>query len=407
LVHSNNEGDKIMKFSYLMSRLVRGLKSAGLLASLAGVSVLMAGTAHAQPVTLNVVDVAGNLALTQEALEAFAAKNPTLVSRITFTKAPSPELPGKIRAMQAAGRTDIDLVLTGTDALAAGIALNLWEPLLPAHAAKFPNLMDNYLPAARKMQDLSSGQGIMVTYTPAGPLLEYNPDKVKTPPKTPAELLSWCKANPNKLIYARPANSGPGRTFLMGLPYMLGDKNPKDPIAGWDKTWAYLKELNSCIEYYPTGTGAVFKELGEGSRDLTVTMTGWDINPRALGVVPKQFKVAAFNNFTWVDDAHFMVMPKGLPANRQAVVLQLMAFLLQPAQQALTYDAGYFYPGPAVKDVPLSAAPQKSQDVIKEFGRAEYAEWITKNPHAQPLEDKALVAAFKKWDQEIGSGKAK
>jgi putative spermidine/putrescine transport system substrate-binding protein len=384
-----------------MSRLARACGPRAFLAAFAGAS------AFAQPVTLNVVDVAGNLALTQEALEAFAAKNPTLVSRITFTKAPSPELPGKIRAMQAAGRTDIDLVLTGTDALAAGIALNLWEPLLPAHAAKFPNLVDNYLPAARKMQDLSSGQGVMVTYTPAGPLLEYNPDKVKTPPKTPAELLSWCKANPNKLIYARPANSGPGRTFLMGLPYMLGDKNPKDPIAGWDKTWAYLKELNSCIEYYPTGTGAVFKELGEGSRDMTVTMTGWDINPRALGVVPKQFKVAAFSSFTWVDDAHFMVMPKGLPAARQAVVLQLMAFLLQPAQQALTYDAGYFYPGPAVKDVPLSAAPQKSQDVIKEFGRAEYADWITKNPHAQPLEDKALVAAFKKWDQEIGSGKAK
>lgn len=391
-----------MRFNHLISRLGCSLRAAGLIAS-----VVAFGAAHAQPVTLNVVDVAGNLALTQEALEAFAAKNPNLVSRITFTKAPSPELPGKIRAMQAAGRTDIDLVLTGTDALAAGIALSLWEPLLPAHAAKFPKLMDNYLPAARKMQDLSSGQGVMVTYTPAGPLLEYNPDKVKTPPKTPAELLSWCKANPNKLIYARPANSGPGRTFLMGLPYMLGDKDPKDPIAGWDKTWAYLKELNSCIEYYPTGTGAVFKELGEGSRDLTVTMTGWDINPRALGVVPKQFKVAAFNNFTWVDDAHFMVMPKGLPANRQAVVLELMAFLLQPAQQALTYDAGYFYPGPAVKDVPLTAAPQKSQDVIKEFGRPEYADWIAKNPHAQPLEDKALVAAFKKWDQEIGSGKAK
>jgi putative spermidine/putrescine transport system substrate-binding protein len=391
-----------MRFNHLISRLGCSLRAAGLIAS-----VVAFGAAHAQPVTLNVVDVAGNLALTQEALEAFAAKNPNLVSRITFTKAPSPELPGKIRAMQAAGRTDIDLVLTGTDALAAGIALSLWEPLLPAHAAKFPKLMDNYLPAARKMQDLSSGQGVMVTYTPAGPLLEYNPDKVKTPPKTPAELLSWCKANPNKLIYARPANSGPGRTFLMGLPYMLGDKDPKDPIAGWDKTWAYLKELNSCIEYYPTGTGAVFKELGEGSRDLTVTMTGWDINPRALGVVPKQFKVAAFSNFTWVDDAHFMVMPKGLPANRQAVVLELMAFLLQPAQQALTYDAGYFYPGPAVKDVPLTAAPQKSQDVIKEFGRPEYADWIAKNPHAQPLEDKALVAAFKKWDQEIGSGKAK
>ena len=384
----------------LLSKLVRTLSAAGLVFAAVGV-------VHAEPVTLNVVDVAGNLALTQQPLENFAAKNPQLVSRITFTKAPSPELPGKIRAMQAAGRTDIDLVLTGTDALAAGIALNLWEQLLPAQAAKFPNLMDNYLPSAKKMQDLASGQGIMVTYMPAGPLLEYNPDKVKVPPKTPAELLGWCKANPNRLIYARPANSGPGRTFLMGLPYLLGDKDPKDPIAGWDKTWAYLKELNSCIEYYPTGTGAVMKELGEGSRDMTVTVTGWDINPRALGVVPKQFKVAALNGFTWINDAHYMVMPKGLPAARQAVVMELMAFLLKPEQQALTYDAGYFYPGPAVKNVPLTAAPQKSQDVIKEFGRPEYAAWIANQPHAQPLEDKTMVAAFKKWDQDIGAAKQK
>ncbi len=396
-----------MKFKHLESVLLRRLRRAGTAAAVAGVSALSVGMATAQPVTINVVDVAGNLALTQEALEAFRVKNPTLVSRITFTKAPAPELPGKIRAMQAAGRTEIDLVLTGTDALAAGIALNLWEPLLPAHAAKFPGLMDNYLSSAVRMQDLANGQGIMVTYMPAGPLLEYNPDKVKTPPKTPAELLSWCKANPNKLIYARPANSGPGRTFLMGLPYLLGDKDPKDPIAGWDKTWAYLKELNSCIEYYPTGTGAVMKELGEGSRDMTVTVTGWDINPRALGVVPKQFKVGAFNGFTWVNDAHYMVMPKGLSAARQAVVLDLMAFMLKAEQQALTYDSGYFYPGPAVKNVPLTAAPQKSQDVIKEFGRPEYAEWIAKQPHALPLEDKAMVAAFKKWDQEIGSGKGK
>lgn len=396
-----------MKTNHLISNLARSLRVAGFAAVAAGLSAAALGAAQAQPVTLNVVDVAGNLALTQEALETFAAKNPNLVSRITFTKAPSPELPGKIRAMQAAGRTDIDLVLTGTDALAAGIALNLWEPLLPAHAAKFPGLTDNYLPSARKMQDLANGQGIVVTYMPAGPLLEYNPDKVKVLPKTTAELLSWCKANPNKLIYARPANSGPGRTFLMGLPYLLGDKDPKDPIAGWDKTWAYLKELNSCIEYYPTGTSAVMKELGEGSRDMTVTVTGWDINPRALGVVPKQFKVATLSGFTWINDAHYMVMPKGLPAARQAVVMELMAFLLKPEQQALTYDSGYFYPGPAVKNVPLSSAPQKSQDVIKEFGRPEYADWIAKQPHAQPLEDKAMVAAFKKWDQEIGSAKAK
>ena len=117
------------------------------------------------------------------------------------------------------------------------------------------------------------------------------PTRVKTSPTTAEELLAWTKANPNRLIYARPANSGPGRTFIMGLPYILGDSNPQDPAKGWDKTWAYLKELGQNIEYYPSGTGAVMKELGEGSRDMTVSTTGWDINPRVLGVVPKEAKV--------------------------------------------------------------------------------------------------------------------
>jgi len=239
------------------------------------------------PVTINIVDVAGDLALTQDAIEAYQKKHPQMVSKINFTKAPAPELPGKLKAMQGAGRSDIDMVLTGTDFLAAGIEQGVLIKLLPEYAAKFPNLVNNYQPAAAKMQELAQDYGITVVFMPAGPLLEYNPAKVKQVPTTPQELLAWCKANPNRLIYARPANSGPGRTFIMGLPYILGDKNPKDPVNGWEKTWAYLKDLNSCIEYYPTGTGAVMKELGEGSRDMTVTMTGWDLNPRVLGIVPK------------------------------------------------------------------------------------------------------------------------
>jgi putative spermidine/putrescine transport system substrate-binding protein len=359
------------------------------------------------PVVVNVTDVGGALALLQDAIEAYKTKNPKVVSRFTFTKAPSPELPGKLKAMQAANRTDIDLVLGGLDILSAGIEQGLWTRILPEHAKQFPGVLDNYIPAARKMQELAKDQALAVVFMPAGPLLEYNPDKVKTPPTTPQALLAWCKANPNRFIYARPANSGPGRTFLMGLPYLLGDKEPKDPLKGWDKTWAYLKELNSCIEYYPTGTGITMKEFGEGSRDMTVTVTGWDINPRALGIVPKSYKVAAFDQMTWVNDTQYLMVPKGLSQEKLAVVLDLMAFLLKPEQQALTYDKGYFYPGPAVKNVPLSMAPKESQDVIKEYGRPEYDQWLAKFPHAQPLDAKALVDAFRKWDQEIGAQKTR
>ncbi|MEJ7669997.1 MAG: extracellular solute-binding protein [Casimicrobiaceae bacterium] len=376
-------------------------------AGVSGVASAQTPAMPKSPVTLNVVDVAGNLTLTQEAMEAYRAKNPNLVAKINFTKAPSPELPGKLKAMQGAGRSDIDLVLTGTDFLAAGIEQGLVMKLLPEHSSKFPGLLDNYQAPAREMQKLAQDQGILVTFMPAGPLLEYNPAKVKQVPTTPQELLAWCKANPNKLIYARPANSGPGRTFIMGLPYILGDKDPKDPVKGWDKTWAYLKELNSCIEYYPTGTGAVMKELGEGSRDMTVTVTGWDINPRVLGIVPKEFKVMPFTGMTWVNDAHYMVIPKGVPPEKVAVILDLMAYMLKPEAQALTYDKGYFYPGPAVKNVTLAMAPQESQEALKEFGRPEYDGWLAKFPHTQSLEPKAQVEAFRIWDQQVGAQKTK
>lgn len=355
------------------------------------------------PVTINIVDVAGNLALTQKAIENYAAAKPHLVSKITFTKAPAPELPGKLKAQQAAKRLDIDMVLTGADGLAAGLEMDLWVKLLPDHSNALPDLQAIYQEPAWRMQALAKDHGVAVVYYPSGPLLEYMPENVKNVPKNTDELLAWAKENPNKFIYARPANSGPGRTFLMGLPYLLGDSDPRDPVKGWDKTWAYLKELHKYIEYYPTGTGALMKELGEGTRFMTVSTTGWDINPRVLGVVPKEAAVAKLDGFHWVADAQYMCVPKGVSDEKLAVLLDLMSFLLTPEQQAYTYDEGYFYPGPAVKDVPLSMAPQSSQDAIAEYGRPEYADWIANNPIELPLEPSAMVVAFRRWDEEIAS----
>jgi putative spermidine/putrescine transport system substrate-binding protein len=381
-----------------------------LLGGVAGAAALGAAgrltPAAAAPVALSIVDVAGNLALTQTAIENYRKANPDKVSRITFTKAPAPELPGKIKAQQDAGRIDIDMVLTGTDALAAGIEMKLWLQLLPDLAAKLPKLQDIYLPAAWKMQALAQGQGVTVTYYPSGPLLEYAPDRVPNPPDTAEALLAWAKLHPNRFFYARPANSGPGRTFLMGLPYLLGDKNPMDPVAGWDHTWAYLKELSQYVEYYPTGTGDTMKELGEGSRDMIASTTGWDINPRVLGIVPKEVKIVLFKGVHWVADAHYMCIPKGVSAEKLAVLLDLMSFLLTPASQALTYDDGYFYPGPAVRGVPLSAAPEASRKALEEYGRPEYAD-LDHVTVEVPLDPDKMVLAFRRWDEEIGSKKTK
>ena len=98
-----------------------------------------------EPVTLNVIDVAGNLALTQDAIRRYEDEHPELIRKVNFTKAPSPELVGKVKAQQDADRVDLDLVLTGTDGLSAGIAQGLWLELLPNYEDKFPALEANYL----------------------------------------------------------------------------------------------------------------------------------------------------------------------------------------------------------------------------------------------------------------------
>ena len=395
------ESDRLSRRGVLGGLAGAGLAGAGL-ANTAFAAGAAAPKLPARPVTLNIVDVAGNLALTRPAFEAYAAANPHLVSHITYNQAPAPELPGKLHAQQSAGRLDIDLVLTGTDALAAGIKQKIWAPLYPNYAAALPDPAKIFAPAVLKMQALAANQGLCVVFCPAGPELQYNPDKVKQVPTTPAELLAWAKQNPKRFIYADPNNSGPARIFMMGLPYLLGDKDPHDPEHGWDKTWAYLAELGKTIQYYPAGTGAVMQELGSGLRDMTPAHIGWYVNTRALGVVPATEKLGLLKGGHIVCDAQFMCVPKGVASGKLAVLLDLMRYMMTPKAQAVTYDSGYFYPGPAVKDVPLSMAPQKSQEIVAKFRDPGFDALLKTAKLEVPLSADAFVYAAGRWSKTIG-----
>ena len=356
-------------------------------------------------VTLNILDIAGNLQLTKGMIENFQKANPDIVKKVTYTSAPAPSMAGKLQAEQQGGKSTTSLVLSGTDGLSAGIQNKLLTKITPEFDDRLPNLDDIYLEPAAKMQGLADGYGVAVVYYPSGPLLEYNPAKVTDPPKTPEDLLAYAKAHPGKVQYAQPANSGPGRTWLMGLPYLLGDKDPKDPENGWDKTWAYLQELGKYTADYASGTTDTMKNLASGAVDIVLTTTGWDINPRALGTVPEQMKVSAFDNMTWVSDAQYVLIPKGVSNDVVAADLALIKWMLKPDQQAIAYDDGYFYPGPAVKDVDISMAPAKSQETIKKYGRPEYESLIADNPVETSLPSQQQVAAFDTWDRLVGSKK--
>ena len=359
----------------------------------------------AKPVTLNVIDGGGDLQLSQPAIDEFVKNNPKLVSKVTYSKSTGPELAGKIQAGQRAGKVQYNVVVAGYGEIATGAQQGLWQRLLPNFEKTLGDVESAYEDGAKKMYDLVGGDALVSYYNPNGPLLEYNPAKVKAPPKTPDALLTWAKANPKKFTYARPANSGPGRTFLMGLPYILGDSDPRDPDKGWDKTWSFLQQLDKHIDHYPSGTGVTMEELTSGAVNMIASTTGWDVNPRALGVVPKNFKIGTFDDFHFVADAHYVAIPRGVPAGEQAVILALMKFMLTPKAQAYAYDKGYFYPGPAVKDVPLSLAPADSRKVVEEFARPEYAELFDTVPVETQLDVDDIVFMFDKWDREVGGSK--
>ncbi len=372
---------------------------AGLLATAASGSG--SGPASAEAIALSVIDTGGDLASTQVILENYKKAYPDKVKEIRIQRAPAPELPAKIKAQQDAGRLDINLVLTGQDG-GSLLAQNQQIIEIPDYQKSFPR--DALTDAGKALYDEGKGYLIPSVGNAGGPVLIYNPAKVPNPPKTAQELLAWVKANPGKFMYARPANSGPGRSILQGLSFILGDSKPLDPEKGWDKNWDFLKELGKSIEYYPTGTAITLKEFAQGQRWMIAGIMEWDMKPRAQSVIPPDSKISIMENTTFVVDGHYWCIPKGVPQDQVDVIVDLMKFMWKPEQQVLTWSA---FIGPVVKAATIASAPKNIQDEVKEFWRPEYDQIGTKWKVSAPLGVKELSYAMDRWDREIGADQVK
>src|ERR1700692_4103864 len=167
--------------------------------------------AEPEPITLSIIDTGGDLASVQVIIENYKKANPDKVKEIKIQRAPAPELPAKIKAQQDAGRLDINLVLTGQDG-GSFLAANNQLIKIPDFEKLFPR--DDMTPAAKALYDEGKDYMVPSVGNAGGPVFVYNPSKVPNPPKTAEELMAWAKANPGRLMYARPANSGPGRSIV-------------------------------------------------------------------------------------------------------------------------------------------------------------------------------------------------
>ncbi len=357
-----------------------------------------------QPITISILDNGGDYASTGVIIENYKKANPDKVKEIKLQRGPAPETPAKIKAQQDAGRSDINLVLTGQDAGSVLAANKQLIELFPKYNSMFPK--DELTEVGKVLQDSGGGSLMPTVGNAGGPVFIYNPKKVQKPPKTADELLAWAKANPNRFLYARPANSGPGRSIMCGLPYVLGDKAPMDPEKGWDKAWAYMKELGKYVEYYPTGTLFTLREFAQDQRWMISGIMEWDMKPRAEGVIPPDAKITVLDNTTFVIDGHYWGIPKGVPQNEVEVILDLMKFMRRPDQQALTWKA---FIGPVIKTATFDKAPADIRDLVKEHWRPEYDQIGPgkKYKMAPQLDFKELTYAMDRWDREVGAQQIK
>jgi putative spermidine/putrescine transport system substrate-binding protein len=353
-------------------------------------------------ITISVVDVSGDLSSVRPIIENYQKANPQKVKAVNFQRAPAPELPAKIKAQQDAGRVDVNLLLVGQDAGSVMASQGQLIKLFPQHDKLFPK--DELTDAGKVLQDEGEGYLLPSVVSNGGPVFIYNPARVKQPPRTVDEFKAWVKANPGKFMYARPANSGPGRSILCGLSYILGDKNPRDPTLGWDKTWAFLKEIGESVEYYPTGTAVTLKEFAEGTRFIIAGIMEWDMKPRAEGTIPPESKIFLLPNTAFVIDGHYWAIPKGVTPAEQEVILDLMKFMRRPEQQVLTWKA---FIGPSIKAATLDKAPADIQKLVGEHWRPEYTDMEKKYKIVAQLPVKDLVAAMDRWDKEVGAQRIK
>jgi len=357
-----------------------------------------------QPITLSIIDNGGDFASTGVIIENYKKAFPDKVKEIKLQRGPAPETPAKIKAQQDAGRADINLILTGQDAGSVLAANKQLIELFPKYDKMFPK--DELNDAAKVLQDSGGGSLMPVVVNAGGPVFIYNPKKVQKPPKTIDELLAWAKANPQKFLYARPANSGPGRSIMCGLPWILGDKAPMDPEKGWDKAWAFMKEFGKYIEYYPTGTLFTLREFAQEQRWMISGIMEWDMKPRAEGVIPPDAKITVLDNTTFIIDGHYWGIPKGVPQNEVDVILDLMKFMRRVDQQVLTWKA---FIGPSIKAATFDKAPAEIRDLVKEHWRPEYDQIGPgkKYKMAPQLDFKELTYAMDRWDREIGAQQIK
>jgi ABC-type uncharacterized transport system YnjBCD substrate-binding protein len=238
-----------------------------MLAAALGAALVAASQASAQ-VTLNVISAGDqNMVdyITNYLGPKFEAMNPGVKVRAVGTgpgDSGSQKIYEKLSAQQKAGAAlwDVDVAVVHQRGAATMVSEKLLMPYRNDVAAGKLVSRETAKNALGANVD-----GYVLPMFHSQIAFAYNPDLVKSPPKSYAELAEWVKKNPKQFGYNGVKGGMSGVGFVMGWVSAnsgLGDKLEKGPYAASDKavidkSLASLKEFNRNVVMTPGNAGTL------------------------------------------------------------------------------------------------------------------------------------------------------
>jgi len=115
----------------------------------------------------------------------------------------------------------------------------------------------------------------------------YDPDRVKDPPQTWAELVAWINAHPMEFGFCDPSKGGSGQSFVHtaigalagGLDKYKGDKElVQAKVANWDQVWKWFNDNKDKMTITVSNNDSIIRMNG-GELAMTVA---WDDNVKDM-----------------------------------------------------------------------------------------------------------------------------
>jgi putative spermidine/putrescine transport system substrate-binding protein len=228
--------------------------------------------------------------------------------------------------------------------------LNYAYPVGSTYKDYFQPVNVKNVPNATKIDSavlgLAAGYGI--PYRSSAVVLAYNSQKVKTPPKTFADLIAWIQANPGKFTYCDPNFGGSGDSFVIAAirsvmdPVLYAKLNTMPYNAAnaaivekdWPKAWALLKSIDGDMfqnGFHPTGNLPVLNLLARGTINVATVWSDQSLDALSKGLLPKYIKLIQISPPFPGGDT-FLSVPK--LAQNPAAARAFINFTLTPAEQA-------------------------------------------------------------------------